>query len=454
MDDKTSAYKKTLDERPEATRLLKEIKEGKIDNLILYKRDRLARNVMEHMEFYYAFKEKNVKVYFTFDSEHPMGFDPIAEYIELIMAGISQHEGQQLKVRVNDTKVTNFESGELIGRLPYGYTTDPMTNEILPVESELTTVKMIFQEVLSRKHEKLNDLRKYLMNKGVERERKNPEWTSQAIEKAVGQPMYMGLRVMSFKGIPYTRSLDELAIIEPDDWEKAQEILEEMKPNRESNSVKMDFPLEGFLRCEMCQENFVGKIRMRKGINVGFYECPNHVANKVEKEKIEKAVLGKANMFLSSLITENYDTLFSRYVISCRKKYQKLVEKHDIKIQHVQDKLHEKVEKWLGKDQIQKEKRQQEIFDLNQELQQLKQEKDSIVAEMNALNNMKTMKQELNELLNHSFPLDEMCEKYGKGFLHDVISTVSVSPFTYKIILKHPFLSFLEVKDIEEDESS
>ena len=49
-------------------RLIQGIKEGTIERILVYKRDRLARNLNEHLELYKLFKE-NIEVCFASENE-------------------------------------------------------------------------------------------------------------------------------------------------------------------------------------------------------------------------------------------------------------------------------------------------------------------------------------------------------------------------------------------------
>ena len=72
-------------QRPSMNKLIKEIEAGVVGSIIVYKRDRLARKLQEHMQLYRLFQEHNIDVYFSSDSEVQMNYSPIGEYIEAIL---------------------------------------------------------------------------------------------------------------------------------------------------------------------------------------------------------------------------------------------------------------------------------------------------------------------------------------------------------------------------------
>ena len=99
-------------------------------NEFLYKRDRLARNLNEHLELYKLFKEYNIEVCFASENEIPMTYTAIGEYLECILGAMNEHEGKQIAERIMETRIANFISGKSSGNVPFGYKTK---NEITVV---------------------------------------------------------------------------------------------------------------------------------------------------------------------------------------------------------------------------------------------------------------------------------------------------------------------------------
>ena len=108
-------------ERPGLCKLLEAIRNDEIENLILYKRDRLARNVIEYMGIYELLQEKEIKVHFTTVGEPAMEYTPMNRYLELIMAGFAQHEGEQINKRFDAMRQSKFDAGRAVSSLPYGF---------------------------------------------------------------------------------------------------------------------------------------------------------------------------------------------------------------------------------------------------------------------------------------------------------------------------------------------
>ena len=56
IDEYISSRKITLLERPAMAKLIKDIEMGIVDRILVYKRDRLARDLSEHLKLYELFK--------------------------------------------------------------------------------------------------------------------------------------------------------------------------------------------------------------------------------------------------------------------------------------------------------------------------------------------------------------------------------------------------------------
>ena len=122
-DEYVSSRKITLLDRPSMARLIQDIKEETIERILVYKRDRLARNLNEHLELYKLFKEYNIEVCFASENEIAMTYTAIGEYLECILGAMNEHEGKQIAERIMETRIANFIAGKSSGNVPFGYET-------------------------------------------------------------------------------------------------------------------------------------------------------------------------------------------------------------------------------------------------------------------------------------------------------------------------------------------
>jgi site-specific DNA recombinase len=249
QDPYVSARKNTLNERPKMNELIQDIKKGKIERLLVYKRDRLARKIEEHLLLYYLFKDYNVEVIFVAENEPAMQFNIFGELMELFIGVMNQREGEQILERIKDAKLNSFLTGAKHGNLPFGY--EVVDNQISKKEKELEVVADIFKDWNTNEYNNLGDFERELQAKGVKRGTAN--WTRQNLEDALTNPIYMGMRVATFKDQEQKRFINDINCIEPEDFYKAQELLVERTRKNQKRQPFL-YLLSGLLYCQKCAE--------------------------------------------------------------------------------------------------------------------------------------------------------------------------------------------------------
>ncbi|AEH49133.1 MULTISPECIES: recombinase family protein [Parageobacillus] len=437
-DEFVSARKKLMKERPGLQRMLTDIRKGLINHILVYKRDRLARNLEEHMELYQLFKKHNIQVTFVAENEPPMRFDVMGELFELFIGVMNQREGQQINERIRDTKITNFQSGKSIGKLPYGYKTDPEKTQIIRIEEELHIVKTIFSEWLTEKYKNTNELRKYLKSRGIKRRGK--DWTAQRIEEVLTQPMYMGLRIKNFGGIKAHRSVKDLAIITSEQFDKAKELLEKSKTPK-AKSKKFDYLLTGFIFCNKCGSPLVEKVRQKHGAPYATYECKEH-KEIIEQIDVENKVILKTMEFFNVLLKSNFKDLYTRYAKRNIQQLNLLIKELDRELKSLEDKLIRETNRYL----VQETKKKEEtIIMLQQQINECKNRK--LEAELQKIQYQKvdedsnTLKMQLRKEVFEKLNFTEK-----QVLLKDLIREILADAQVIKIVFKHPFLEISEVE--------
>jgi site-specific DNA recombinase len=313
-DAGVSARKNTVVNRPEMFKLIQEIQKRNIGRVVIYKRDRLARNAVEYMEFYRLCRDRDVQILFTAKNEFPVLYTPLGEFIELIMAGMVEHEADQIADRIRATHLANFMNKTKTGNLPYGLIEVKKKNSVevtiafesADVKRELTTIFTDYRKLRCS----LREFAQYLdelgfMRKprkpGKSRKRKNkstvhegeldavPEpkpraphqWNEQEIEKIITSHIFKGVHRRQFGDEFFEVERPECQIVSHEEWEEANQILQSFLP-KEREHPPFDFWLDGFLPCPQCQKTLVPEFRRRKDQSFPTYECAakNHNSKK------------------------------------------------------------------------------------------------------------------------------------------------------------------------------
>lgn len=110
VDFDVSATKLSMENRPALARMLKLIENGMISRLVVYERDRLARNVYEYIFMVKKFHKYEVEVVFTALNAPPFSKDL---FLETWYGVSAQFEGNRISNRLSDARKRNPTS--LIG---------------------------------------------------------------------------------------------------------------------------------------------------------------------------------------------------------------------------------------------------------------------------------------------------------------------------------------------------
>ncbi|MDO6655926.1 recombinase family protein [Anaerobacillus sp. 1_MG-2023] len=450
-DRGTSAIKNKLEDRAQMSRLLEDVKQGKIENLLVYKRDRLARTSVEYMEIYRALKDNQVKIHFTADSEYPIVNSNFGDFIELILSGLIEHEIKQQKARISEAKRSKFEDGSYIGSLPYGYSLDEKESKILRVEEELIIVKQFYDLVLSKEFKELNQIKKHIEGLGL-KTKKGAIWEVKKIEKLLENPIFRGERIMYFNGEPAFRETKGTAIISSEEWNEAQRIIGYLKPKRpkKKEEQQLYFLLNSKLFCGLCSQLLENHKRQRQGQLVGTYECKCSKI-KIFKEDIEPIVIKRVNDYFTWTLKDNYEKYAQRYYTEQKMQINKLLSDNLQSAKNIKKQLVEVTKKWMNEMEVdKKEENKLELINIKGKLDNLEVKNNQLFQDI------KVIDQEYDSMLKHKVT-NKVLEKdiyhiepqIAKKFIDDLVLKIVVRK-DKKIILDfqflHPFETFKEVR--------
>lgn len=100
-DHDVSATKLSINQRPKLMELISLIEEGKVKTVVVYKRDRLARNFYEFVDITKIFMKYDVEVVYTASDEPPFK-NKLA--LEAFYGMFAQMEGQNIRTRTSDAR--------------------------------------------------------------------------------------------------------------------------------------------------------------------------------------------------------------------------------------------------------------------------------------------------------------------------------------------------------------
>lgn len=273
-------------ERPQMQRLLKDIKKGNIDVVLVYRLDRLTRSVLDLYLLLQTFEKYNVvfrSATEVYDTSTAMG----RLFITLV-AALAQWERENLAERVKFGIEQMIDEGKKPGgHSPYGYKFDKNFNCTI-IEDEANTVRMIYKLYCDgfgyrSIADRLNEL-------GV-KPRIAKEWNHISVRDILTNDIYIGTYRWGNKVIHNNHT----PIISETLFRKAQKVKDKRAVDRKRVGK---FILTGLLRCGSCNENKMQGTFDKREQKI-YYRCTK--CNRITNEKnILEPLLNEIQLLITS----------------------------------------------------------------------------------------------------------------------------------------------------------
>lgn len=272
--------------RPAYERMMQKVRAGLVSHVLVYKIDRISRNLVDFSLMYDDFKYNRV----TFVSLNEQ-FDTssaIGEAVLKIILVFAELERKLTSERVKDIMIGRANEGKWNGaRVPYGWDWDSSAG--LPVHSkkEAPFGRAMYEMYLEVKS--TGKIRDYNNAHNIPTKR-GGEWTSKTVGDFLRNPMNKGDYRYNYRESARGRKkpADEIVylegvfdpLVDPDVWEKVNKI---MDSNRDKRNMGGLHPIEsncnvfaGLIQCGLCGSGYlVGKKdkRRKNGFTPSLYYC-------------------------------------------------------------------------------------------------------------------------------------------------------------------------------------
>lgn len=247
-------------ERPALKMMLKDIKNKKIDMVVVYKLDRLSRSQKDTLTLiedeFIAHDVEFVSMSENFDTSTPFGRAMIG-----ILSVFAQLEKDQITERFTMGRIGRAKAGKFHGGsfIPLGY--DYVDGELVVNEYEAMQVREVFDMFL--KGYAIFAIAKHMRKQKFTTKFKN--WASETgVKTCLSNNVYIGK--VKFAGVSYDGTHEP--IISEDVFNKAQEIFkarEKAAHNSSNVPYKAMYLLSQSLKCGRCGAKY--------SANHGYYKC-------------------------------------------------------------------------------------------------------------------------------------------------------------------------------------
>lgn len=236
--------------RPYVSKLLKDIKEGAISTVVIYKLDRLTRNVKNLYELMDLFDKNNCKLISLTESLDTSSAS--GRFFITMLGAMAQWERETIGERVFVGMKEAVKSKKIVGKAPYGYKKNENKFEIN--KNQANVVKFIFNSYKSGMGAEgiANALFKEKLVSSDE------SWDATKIFRIIKNKAYTGTYTVNFKDGENIEIPDTYPVIIPEDlFNQVNELREKKKllhPRAKSSSRLFT----GVLKCSCCGGKIMG----------------------------------------------------------------------------------------------------------------------------------------------------------------------------------------------------
>ncbi|WP_414651714.1 recombinase family protein [Haematobacter sp. UBA3484] len=221
-------------ERPALRRLREDVRQQRIDHIVVYKIDRLSRSLRDFCNLIAEFEARGVtfvSVTQSFDTRTAMGRLTLN-----VLLSFAQFERELTSERLRDSFAGARGRGLWTQQRPYGYRKEPGSKRLVPDEAEAEVVRWMFRRYL--KLRSANKVAAEAFDRGLTNTRGRP-WSGNMVRHVVKHPVYIGHLVHRGRSIPGTHA----PIVSAALWRRAAVMIEAARIDRESSGAKCPIPL-------------------------------------------------------------------------------------------------------------------------------------------------------------------------------------------------------------------
>jgi len=262
------------------------LKSDQIDALIVFKLDRLSRDMADHTDIVKFLTQNNI----TLESAtEAISQTSEGKLMRNIIASFAQFDNDQKSDRTKSGMIQAVKEGRYVWKAPLGYRNNKVNGEpSLIATDEKIIIEKIFTDFVrgKKQHEIIKDLKDI----GI-------KIAKQSLKKTLTNPVYIAKIKTSF--FDYFVKGDWKPIIDEIVFSKVQDILAKKSPSYVLKNVIGDFPLRKFLRCPDCNSKLTGSWSKGRTRKYAYYHCTKKGCKfkPIRKERAEELFTQYLNLF-------------------------------------------------------------------------------------------------------------------------------------------------------------
>ncbi|MCM1126333.1 MAG: recombinase family protein [Lachnospiraceae bacterium] len=178
-------------ERPELQRLLNDIESGIIKKVVVYKLDRISRNIADFYRLYEIMKANECN--FTSYNEPFDTTDPTGETVMGVLAVFAQMERNNIRTRIKDNYEYRIRDGRWAsGKTSFGFKNRKIDGKttLIPVPEEIEVVEWMFKTYAESTSISLGNIQSRLIEKNITGHQSEKGFSKTTIGHILTNPVY------------------------------------------------------------------------------------------------------------------------------------------------------------------------------------------------------------------------------------------------------------------------
>lgn len=243
----------------------------RIEQLLVWKVDRLARNVGDHFNIKATLLKLGVRVVSVTE---PIDAKPEGKLLETILAGFAQFDNDIRAARTVQGMRRKIQEGIFPWQPPLGYkgaaqAGSKKTEPDVPAEPAFGILRQAWQELATGAYTKAQ-IRRMLGERGLHNREGNP-LSSQIVDHIFSDPFYAGVIVDPWSMEEHTGK--HLAMVSRETFAIVQRVILGRNRSLPHRGLRPEFPLRSFARCSNCEESLTGSFSRGRSRIYPYYHC-------------------------------------------------------------------------------------------------------------------------------------------------------------------------------------
>ncbi|HUN84804.1 MAG TPA: recombinase family protein [Terracidiphilus sp.] len=247
-----------------------------INCLLVWKVDRLARNVGDHFHIKASLLKQHIRV---ISATEPIDTNPEGKLLETILAGFAQFDNDLRAARTVQGMRRKLQEGLFPWKAPLGYRSVTLgskkTEPDQPEQPTFGILQRAWNEFATGRYTKVEILRR-ITKQGLHTQAGKP-LSQQSLDNILADPFFAGILHDPWSGEEYPGR--HLPMVSRATFAKVQEMLGNGAHSAPRKGIRSEFPLRGFTRCANCECYLTGSFSRGRSNVYPYYHCHNRVCD-------------------------------------------------------------------------------------------------------------------------------------------------------------------------------